>query len=197
VRILLKDAYRRLVEAWSRELNNPELQDLEEDFYIVIRDYLGGLERLLEQKGSSDIEGMLRARELERARSIFIDLIKRRSMKIFESLMFSEMTPEESNLTMEEKNAVKHLQEFKKSLMETCGEMRPPPREDLRRREGGGREELLIRLLKPLPKITGLNLVNYGPFEAEDIATIPRDNVDVLIKRGVAVKVNWDTKRND
>ncbi|WEU39636.1 MAG: hypothetical protein OdinLCB4_003895 [Candidatus Odinarchaeum yellowstonii] len=50
---------------------------------------------------------------------------------------------------------------------------------------------LIIRLLQSIPTIVGSDLENYGPFNAEDIATLPVKNALALIKRNAAVEINW------
>lgn len=188
-------AYQKLIEAWDRELNSVELQPLCEDFYAEIKEYLEGL-KVMGQEEASGIEGALRRRELERAESLFLDLMKRNAMKIFESLILGGAMPDQSKLTVEEKDAVKHLENFKKTLMEG-GSLKPQTEKGIKEGREEGEGKLLLRLLKPLPKITGLDLKNYGPFETEDLATLPASNADPLIKRGIAVRVNWDEGGND
>ncbi len=50
---------------------------------------------------------------------------------------------------------------------------------------------LIIRLLQSIPAIVGSDLENYGPFNAEDIVTLPVKNAHALIKRNAAVEINW------
>ncbi len=45
---------------------------------------------------------------------------------------------------------------------------------------------LLIRFLKKTPPLVGLDLINYGPFEKEDIALIPLENAKILISENQA-----------
>ena len=48
---------------------------------------------------------------------------------------------------------------------------------------------MVLRFLKPLPAIMGIDLKAYGPFDAEDVASIPRENALNLIRRGIAKEV--------
>jgi DNA replication factor GINS len=48
---------------------------------------------------------------------------------------------------------------------------------------------MIVRFLQDIPSIVGSNTKIYGPFKAEDIATLPIDNAESLIKRGIALKV--------
>ncbi|MEM2109894.1 MAG: hypothetical protein QW327_05365 [Candidatus Odinarchaeota archaeon] len=53
---------------------------------------------------------------------------------------------------------------------------------------------LIIRLLQSIPTIVGSDLQNYGPFNAEDVATLPVKNALALIKRNAAVEIMWGRK---
>ena len=39
----------------------------------------------------------------------------------------------------------------------------------------------LVRFLKKTPPLVGIDLINYGPFEKEDIANLPQKNAKILI----------------
>ncbi len=49
---------------------------------------------------------------------------------------------------------------------------------------------IVIRFLKPIDQIMGTDLQTYGPFESEDVATLPFENARSLIEKKVAVKVS-------
>ena len=51
---------------------------------------------------------------------------------------------------------------------------------------------IVIRFLKPIDQIMGTDLHTYGPFEAEDVATLPFENARSLIEKKIAVKVSWE-----
>jgi DNA replication initiation complex subunit (GINS family) len=40
-----------------------------------------------------------------------------------------------------------------------------------------------------VPAIIGSDMKTYGPFEAEDIASLPAENAKILVKQGLAEKV--------
>ena len=55
------------------------------------------------------------------------------------------------------------------------------------------REELdfmLLRFIKKTPPLVGIDLINYGPFEEEDLASIPSQNAKILILEKFAEKVD-------
>lgn len=47
----------------------------------------------------------------------------------------------------------------------------------------------LIRFLKKTPPLVGVDLINYGPFEKEDIANIPQKNAKILIYEKFAEEI--------
>ena len=51
---------------------------------------------------------------------------------------------------------------------------------------------IVVRFLKPIDQIVGTDLQTYGPFEAEDVATLPFENARALISKKVAVKIIWE-----
>jgi DNA replication initiation complex subunit (GINS family) len=46
-----------------------------------------------------------------------------------------------------------------------------------------------IRFLKNIPAIMGADMKSYGPFVAEDVASLPPQNAQILVKQGLAVMV--------
>ena len=47
----------------------------------------------------------------------------------------------------------------------------------------------LLRFLKSTPPLVGVDLINYGPFEKEDIANLPQKNAKILIIEKFAEKI--------
>jgi DNA replication factor GINS len=50
-------------------------------------------------------------------------------------------------------------------------------------------ERILIRFMTKIPLIVGVDMNNYGPFESEDIATLPRENAEALIRQKAAIEI--------
>jgi DNA replication factor GINS len=51
---------------------------------------------------------------------------------------------------------------------------------------------IVLRFLKEVDQIVGADLEKYGPFKAEDIATIPYENAQALIIKKIATKIHWE-----
>lgn len=51
---------------------------------------------------------------------------------------------------------------------------------------------ILIRFIQPVPKFVGKELEPYGPFEPDEIATLPTQIAEILVKKGRAVEIHND-----
>jgi len=51
------------------------------------------------------------------------------------------------------------------------------------------KDTLMVRFLKPVPKFVGKELETYGPFDTDDIVTLPIKIVQVLIKKERAEEI--------
>ena len=49
---------------------------------------------------------------------------------------------------------------------------------------------IVLRFIKEIPTLVGFDMKTYGPFNPEDIATLPPENARILIKQGMAVQVD-------
>jgi len=46
-----------------------------------------------------------------------------------------------------------------------------------------------LRFIKAIPAIVGSDMKTYGPFMAEDVASVPVENARILVKQGLAAMV--------
>ena len=60
------------------------------------------------------------------------------------------------------------------------------PMEDVMKRDT---VRVVLRFLKAIPSIIGSDMKTYGPFAAEDVASVPADNAKILVKQGLAAVV--------
>jgi DNA replication factor GINS len=49
----------------------------------------------------------------------------------------------------------------------------------------------VVRFLKDIDQMVGADMEKYGPFQAEDVATLPYDNAQALIAKKIAMKIRW------
>jgi DNA replication factor GINS len=50
-------------------------------------------------------------------------------------------------------------------------------------------KRVALRFVKSIPTIIGADMKTYGPFVAEDVASLPVENAKMLVKQGLAVSI--------
>lgn len=186
--------YKKLREAWQNEKTNPEIQRLEPDFYRKAANYLRTIkEQLSSSQESSPIRTLL-LNELRISKRLLTDLLNTRHGKLL-AMVQDSMTPPVEHLAEEEANLVGGILDFsrnfdtlRKALPE--GELEQPSTQA--KTEGKALPEtrrIVVRLTQDLPAIVGVDLETYGPFKAEDIASIPEENALGLVAQGAAKRI--------
>jgi DNA replication factor GINS len=175
--------FNELYEAWLRESETSKLQKLKPDFYRHLGEYFRGLRREVEEADEKSLKGRLKLRELEKAEALAYDLLKLRLKKIFSLFQEVEKPPEALNLAEEEVavySKVKEAFQAAEALKEAAiSGVEKKPEEKL----------VLVRFLKEAPALVDSNLKTYGPFKAEDVAYLPQELAEGLIRHNIAKKV--------
>jgi len=178
--------YDELYEAWKREKENVEIQRLSKNFYAKIADYVRKIReesRMLDEKTT---KAKLLRREFKNVKDMVKELVRLRYDKALTKSLARETVPKEVLTEEEEKlhgeilPLAEAYQAFLKDILQ--GRLSPIEKEEKPKK-------MLLRFILGIPAIVGSDMKTYGPFEPEDIATLPLENARVLIKQGVAVEV--------
>ena len=197
----MRTRYAKLHAAWEFEVKRDELQNIPDSFIHEMKNYAIQLNRTT--TNPETLSGSLTQTERSYANQMIKEIIDLRLNKIIRSelnglpINAQAMTPEEQNL---HSNLRQLLSDYKQSselltLKDTLPQTRPhlqktkKPIQPALKYEEKDTELFLVRFLKPLPAIMGIDMKAYGPFQPEELATIPRQNAENLIKRGIAKKV--------
>jgi len=178
--------YDGLYEAWKREKENREIQTLPKDFYSKLADYVKSLReesRMLDRK---TLKARLMLREFENVKKLVKELTRLRYEKTLRETVAGRVVPGDV-LTEEEERLHKAVlpsaESYKAFLKDVLrGRWSPVERGDKPKR-------MLLRFLREIPAIIGSDMRTYGPFKAEDIATLPIENARILLEKGIAVEV--------
>jgi len=178
--------YEELFKAWKEEKENPELQTLPRDFYAELVNYMKKMReenRMLDKKTT---RARLMHQEFENAKKLVKELMKLRKEKILRKIISGKIVAEDS-LAMEEKDLHYELLSLTESYQVILknvlrGQVPQVEREEKPRRT-------LVRFVQEIPAIIGSDMNTYGPYKAEDVATLPSENARILIKQGIAVEV--------
>ena len=200
--------YEALYEILRKEKYEKELQKLEDSFFNDVVRYLEEKEALTESQKSKDSlfskEGEKTQKQLENIKKILMEIYEKRENKIIQHALMSSRFNEKNlpNMLKEEalfyKQIKNVLNKYRKEILESLiskkipeikeesfienKDLEKPPQE---------KENLikLIRFLHETPQFIGDDLIIYGPFEKEDIASLPTMIADLIIKKEIAEEI--------
>lgn len=175
--------YSELYRAWKAEKTTESPQQIPSDFYQRTEGYLRSLEQDTASSNSQSLQGRLLLKEKEVVTRLINELRETRLRKIINAAK-NGVEIDASTLTEEEKSLVEDIKQSLQSLdadhnrpTEGIGPSEPKP------------ELAVVRFLQDIPEIVGVDLKMYGPFKKEDVASLPAQNAQALIKQGAAKSV--------
>jgi DNA replication factor GINS len=179
--------YKELFEIWKREKDDDELTKLPPNFYFQVADYMRRLreeERMIDKK---TLKASLLKIEMHNAKHIVRELAKIRYQKLIRFLAMDKKIPLKG-LTVHERDI------FAKGSLPPINELRDLVENALRGclTEGSverAQKMAVVRFLKEVPAIIGADMKAYGPFKCEDVASLPFENVKILIKQKLVEKI--------
>lgn len=184
--------YNELYKAWKSEKSSETPQPLPSDFYSRAAGYLKGLEQDRASRNGQTIQERLLSKEKEIATRLLSELRETRLRKIIsaaqnnQSITVGDLTDEEKKLLQNLKSSIAPFSEERLETEETdsAHEIRP--------------ELEIVRFLKDIPEIVGVDLKIYGPYKKEDVGSLPEQNAQALIKQGAAkpIEVASTVKEN-
>jgi len=193
--------YNQLYAAWRREIDDASLGGLPPDFYSKISDYLLRIndENKLDQKS---VKLNLLEHEAHNVKLMLQELLDLRYKKIIKSVTKKQRVPVEFLTTQEAKMAevfATFSEEYKKFRKEVeQGQIaKPSPIKVVIKTDGkpasiidkSAHKRLTVRFAKNIPAIMGADMKSYGPFNSEDVASLPALNAQILVKQGLAVLI--------
>ncbi len=204
--------YIELYAAWKREIDNSSLSCLPRDFYIKLAVYLKRIkeENLLDNKS---VKTNLLGHEKQNVFRMLEELLDIRYKKMVKTITDTQKLPSDL-LTVEEAKMSENFiaftgayRKFTQDLLQSHVQIQEKPiadqfqitaespaqapvppiivkviNEPVRKRE-------ILRFVKNIPGIIGSDMKTYGPFVAQDLASLPLENAKMLVKQGLAVLV--------
>jgi DNA replication initiation complex subunit (GINS family) len=172
-----------LANIWKQELTSMQLTELPVEFYSEATKLL--LRLRSEIKGSEGLKREILAEELREAMLLLDGIYRTRLTKTMQGITSGEIPPG-------------ILERERTSLLEIRQRL-----EDLRREYFAGATAAELPVLLPSEpthilvtfttelreKIPGVDAKVYGPFRAGDVAYLPAQNAEIMIKHGLARKI--------
>ena len=137
-------------------------------------------QRNLDQRS---LKAILLDEETKRIERLVVELIDRRLSKIWRTSQTNAqvMAHASEKWAQEELSTlVRHYRKFKEDTVQGIEPSNSPEKK---------KDKLLLPFVKDMPSIIGVDLKTHGPFLKEDIAVLPYENAESLIRQGTAVEI--------
>jgi DNA replication initiation complex subunit (GINS family) len=175
--------YDELFLAWQYEIENEDLGSMAADFYSKISDYITYLKEENNKESTKTVKSSLLLHELNHVTCMVEELISARYNKLIKISKEKKKLPSE-NLSVGERELfssflsfINEYQLFRKNLFQgnvsKKGEVKDPV------------NRVTLRILKDIPALIGSDMKSYGPFLVEDVASLPPENAELLVKQGL------------
>src|SRR5919108_646312 len=177
--LALKDVYKIL----RKEIETPTLQAIELDTFQKIADVLGSLKG----QGYEGVEAKIRDKMVEMLATSSRLLIETRQAKICSSnepLDYSKLTDEEKFILDGKRESDGRVDEVISAVVKG----RPKVLESISARMRS--KQIVVRFLKPIEAFIGIDMNKYGPYQQEDVASLPFENARSIIDGGGAIEVH-------
>jgi len=112
--------------------------------------------------------------------------------KYRKDILFNTLDAKYSEKAEAKKNELTQRQEAEKAENKEIDEDKEKTTSEAREKEIK-KEIKMVRFLQPIQKFLGKEMEIYGPFEAENVASLPSVIVDILIKKGIAEEIIEDS----
>ena len=206
--------YEELYAAWRREIDDPTLGGLPQDFYVRIAEYQRHISEDHSALEKKSVKVSLLEKEAKNVKRMLYELLDMRYRKIIKIVTKLNKVPvellasEETKMCQSFVGFANAYKQFSKSLFEgketpiTVTIVQPSHTVSATIEEKPKTEtkppvihlthkRLTLRFNKAIPAIMGADMKSYGPFAAEDVASLPALNAQILIKQGLAVLVDF------
>lgn len=178
--------YDELYEVWKRELQNAELERLPSDFYSRVIDYVRRLREESRMLDKKTVKARLLRSEMRNVNRMLRDIMQARYKKLLKKASAGEKVSNDL-LTVEEERLMSGVLPFVDSYRAFANSLL---RGQLLRAEVVRESKnIVLRFLNEVPEIIGADMKSYGPFKIEDVASLPTENAKILIKQGLAEKI--------
>ena len=167
-----------------RETESDPIQELDPNFYRNLSDFIGNLKK----QEFDGIESKIKQALIDMASDLTSLLLHVRLEKTTNSeiIDFTNLLDEEKFIL----DAEEQKRERTEMILSATINGKSKFLESISHNHKT--KTVVLRFLKEVDEIVGVDLEKYGPFKPEDIATIPYENAQALVTKKVATKIHWN-----
>lgn len=209
--------YDLLFDVLRVEKSRDDLQKLDEKFYNNVVEYINSKESVISNPNTPHSERELTRIQLGNVRKLLMELYDRREKKIINLAIYKIKTSSgmimTDGLSEEEKplfdrlyaelsryrsSTINNIIEGKNPVLESARPQASSKSDNVAVSKNHGVEEKdyaagsvrSVRFIRPVPRFLGPELETYGPFEEDDIASLPSKIADILVDKERAENMN-------
>lgn len=182
-----------LYRIWKAEKSETSMQTISSSFYNDMARLLRECEASAAATGQDLTQKALFQRELKILRRLIREVAETRMNKILNASLCSQEIPAGGLASEEEefaKQIMLHVGGHCRFIEELAKHDEGPVGATVTVKPAEPRREV-VRFVSDFPALVGVDLKTYGPFKAEDIATLPTENASALISQGVVKVVHF------
>ncbi len=183
--------YDDLEQAWKKEIHSSELQPLKQGFFKDLSAYVKRLREAQRNVDTKSLKATIIEEEMLRLENLLAQLLDRRLDKLWSQTKVAQST----GLEYAEKHAHQTFsgtfREYEKMKQDIFQGREPSVSKSKER------ELVLIRFERDVPSIIGVDLKAHGPFHKEDVANLPQENAESLIRQGAATEIRAFNQDNE
>ena len=188
--------YSQLYAAWQAEIETLLLQPLPGDFYTRISNYMKQINAQNQGPDRNLVQSKLLDQEQKNVHRMVRELLRARYKKILKTVKGGQkllpdiLTSEETEFLTGLLPFAEAFNSFAKSILQ--GQSPKPKSEQLEAKASlaePSHKRVVLRFLKAIPAIVGSDMKTYGPFQPEDVASVPVENAKILVKQGLAQNI--------
>jgi len=193
--------YETLFELLRRERNRDEIQELNESFFRDIIEYIQSKKNILGKGDMFSAEQEKKTKtQLENVNKILRELYEKRERKLISMALTKSRTGSDiidtGKLLPEEKLFYEDVRQicdrYREDILTNILSCKLPTVRDSSVEASQPNPEAdikMVRFLAPVPKFVGKELETYGPFDVEDVVSLPSDIARVLVEKGRAAEI--------
>ena len=172
-----------------------ELGSLTIDFYQRLAGYFKKMKETIENSKTDSLNVHLLRSEMNNAEKMLTDIVERRNTKLSKKLIqgrkidLEHLPTEESKLYSEVFSVFNAHKRFLDNILKGIAMEANFGKSETILSNNGIKSKAILRFLKQVPSIIGSDMKTYGPFKAEDVASVPEENAKILIKQGLAKRI--------
>jgi DNA replication factor GINS len=198
-------SYDLLFDILRYEKSREDMQSLDKDFFKKVVEYLKQKDASMLSINTPTTERELTRIQVNNIKKILQEIYDRRERKIINLALYKIKTGSEminTSVLLEEErimfdNLYLLFSKYNSSILDNILNHKMPFAENVDVQKSEKNQEqffdpeqiVSIRFIKPVPKFLGPELDTYGPFEEQDIASMPYKIASILISKNNAEQI--------